>query len=101
MVTETDLSAAYKTPAYARATLEGGFTTVRDVGGSTDLVAAGATMGKRPQPAMRVPRSFPRGSQARLESAGRDSCSPWMPEADGGSSALSELVQGGRRGSDL
>ncbi|MDB5733539.1 MAG: amidohydrolase [Alphaproteobacteria bacterium] len=40
MVTETDLSAAYKTPAYARATLEGGFTTVRDVGGSTDLVVA-------------------------------------------------------------
>jgi hypothetical protein len=66
-----------------------------------DLVAGAATMGKRPQPAMRVPRSFPRGSQARLESAGRDSCSPWMPEADGGSSALSELVQGGRRGSDL
>ena len=40
LVTETDLSAAYKTPAYARATLEAGFTTVRDVGSSTDLVVA-------------------------------------------------------------
>jgi imidazolonepropionase-like amidohydrolase len=40
MVTQTDLDAAYKTPAYARATLEAGFTTVRDVGGSTDLVVA-------------------------------------------------------------
>ena len=40
MVTQTDLDAAYKTPAYARATLEAGFTSVRDVGGSTDLVVA-------------------------------------------------------------
>ncbi len=40
MVTQTDLDAAYKTPAYARATLEAGFTTVRDVGGPTDLVVA-------------------------------------------------------------
>ncbi|MEG3147335.1 amidohydrolase family protein [Sphingomonas sp. RT2P30] len=40
MVTQTDLDAAYKTPAYARATLEAGFTTVRDVGGATDLVVA-------------------------------------------------------------
>jgi imidazolonepropionase-like amidohydrolase len=40
MVTGTDLDAAYKTPAYARATLEAGFTSVRDVGGSTDLVVA-------------------------------------------------------------
>jgi imidazolonepropionase-like amidohydrolase len=40
LVTQTDLDAAYKTPAYARATLEAGFTSVRDVGGSTDLVVA-------------------------------------------------------------
>jgi imidazolonepropionase-like amidohydrolase len=40
LVTGTDLDAAYKTPAYARATLEAGFTSVRDVGGSTDLVVA-------------------------------------------------------------
>ncbi len=40
MVTQTDLDAAYKTPAYARATLQAGFTSVRDAGGSTDLVVA-------------------------------------------------------------
>jgi imidazolonepropionase-like amidohydrolase len=40
LVTETDYDAAYKTPAYARATLEGGFTSVRDVGASTELVVA-------------------------------------------------------------
>src|SRR3569623_947420 len=40
LVTQTDLDAAYKTPASARATLEAGFTSVRDVGGSTELVEA-------------------------------------------------------------
>lgn len=40
MVTTTDYDAAYKTPAYARATLEAGFTSVRDVGASTELVVA-------------------------------------------------------------
>ena len=40
LVTQTDVDAAYKTPAYARATLEAGFTSVRDVGASTDLVVA-------------------------------------------------------------
>ena len=39
-VTETDMSAAFKMPAYARATLEAGFTTVRDVGSDTDLIVA-------------------------------------------------------------
>ena len=39
-VTETDMTAAFKMPAYARATLEAGFTTVRDVGGDTDLIVA-------------------------------------------------------------
>lgn len=40
MVTETDVTAAFKMPAYARATLEAGFTTVRDVGSNTDLIVA-------------------------------------------------------------
>ena len=40
LVTETDYDAAYKNPAYARATLQAGFTSVRDVGGSTELVVA-------------------------------------------------------------
>ena len=40
LVTQTDLDAAYKTPAYARATLQAGFTSVRDVGAATDLVVA-------------------------------------------------------------
>jgi imidazolonepropionase-like amidohydrolase len=40
LVTTTDYDAAYKTPAYARATLEAGFTSVRDVGASTGLVVA-------------------------------------------------------------
>lgn len=40
MVTETEYDAAYKTPAYARATLEAGFTSVRDVGAPTELVVA-------------------------------------------------------------
>jgi imidazolonepropionase-like amidohydrolase len=40
LVTETDYDAAYKNPAYARATLEAGFTSVRDVGASTELVVA-------------------------------------------------------------
>ncbi len=40
MVTTTDYNAAYKTPAYARATLEAGFTSARDVGASTELVVA-------------------------------------------------------------
>jgi len=40
LVTETDYDAAYKNPAYARATLLAGFTSVRDVGGSTELVVA-------------------------------------------------------------
>lgn len=40
MVTGSDLEEAYKNPAYARATLEAGFTSVRDVGGSTDLIVA-------------------------------------------------------------
>jgi len=40
LVTTTGYDSAYKTPAYARATLEAGFTSVRDVGGETDLVVA-------------------------------------------------------------
>jgi len=40
LVTETDYDAAYKNPTYARATLEAGFTSVRDVGASTELVVA-------------------------------------------------------------
>ncbi|MBR0553009.1 amidohydrolase family protein [Sphingomonadaceae bacterium LXI357] len=40
LVTRSPLDAAYKTPAYARATLQAGFTTVRDVGANTDLVVA-------------------------------------------------------------
>jgi len=40
MVTRSDFDAAYKTPAYARATLQAGFTAVRDVGADTDLVVA-------------------------------------------------------------
>lgn len=40
MVTRDDFDSAYRTPAYARATLEAGFTSVRDVGASTDLVVA-------------------------------------------------------------
>jgi imidazolonepropionase-like amidohydrolase len=40
LVTETDVTAAFKMPAYARATLEAGFTTVRDVGSDTDLIVA-------------------------------------------------------------
>ncbi len=40
MVTTTGYDAAYKAPAYARATLEAGFTSVRDVGASTELVVA-------------------------------------------------------------
>lgn len=40
MVTTTDDDAAFKMPAYLRATLEAGFTTVRDVGASTDLIVA-------------------------------------------------------------
>jgi imidazolonepropionase-like amidohydrolase len=40
LVTDTEFDAAYKTPRYARATLEAGFTTVRDAGGPTDLVVA-------------------------------------------------------------
>ena len=39
-VTETDVIQAFKMPAYARATLEAGFTTVRDVGSDTDLIVA-------------------------------------------------------------
>jgi imidazolonepropionase-like amidohydrolase len=40
MVTQTDYDAAYRNPAYARATLEAGFTSVRDVGSWTQLVVA-------------------------------------------------------------
>jgi imidazolonepropionase-like amidohydrolase len=40
LVTQSDYDAAFEDPSYARATLEGGFTSVRDVGGSTDLVVA-------------------------------------------------------------
>ncbi|MBA2934122.1 amidohydrolase family protein [Sphingomonas sp. CGMCC 1.13654] len=40
MVTETDYDGIYKTPAYARATLEAGFTSVRDVGATTAVVVA-------------------------------------------------------------
>ncbi|WP_454884780.1 amidohydrolase family protein [Sphingomonas oryzagri] len=40
MVTETDYDGVYKTPAYARATLEAGFTSVRDVGATTGIVVA-------------------------------------------------------------
>jgi imidazolonepropionase-like amidohydrolase len=40
LVTETDVGLAFKMPAYARATLEAGFTTVRDVGSDTDLIVA-------------------------------------------------------------
>jgi imidazolonepropionase-like amidohydrolase len=40
LVTRDDFDDAYKTPAYARATLEAGFTSVRDVGAATDLVVA-------------------------------------------------------------
>ena len=40
LVTTTIYDAAYRTPAYARATLEAGFTSVRDVGASTELVVA-------------------------------------------------------------
>ena len=40
LVTRSGYDAAYRTPAYARATLEAGFTTVRDCGGDTDLVVA-------------------------------------------------------------
>jgi imidazolonepropionase-like amidohydrolase len=39
-VTSTDVIQAFKMPSYARATLEAGFTTVRDVGSDTDLIVA-------------------------------------------------------------
>lgn len=40
LVTQTDVEQAFKMPAYARATLEAGFTTVRDVSSPTDLIVA-------------------------------------------------------------
>ncbi|MBB2173987.1 metal-dependent hydrolase family protein [Gluconacetobacter asukensis] len=40
MVTQTGYDAAYRNPAYARATLEAGFTSVRDVGAWTEPVVA-------------------------------------------------------------
>jgi imidazolonepropionase-like amidohydrolase len=53
-VTRTVLDSAFLSTRYARATLEAGFTSVRDVGGDTDLVvalkraiAAGTTPGPR------------------------------------------------------
>jgi len=40
LVTQTDVGQAFKMPAYARATLEAGFTTVRDLASDTDLIVA-------------------------------------------------------------
>jgi imidazolonepropionase-like amidohydrolase len=109
MVTETDLSAAYKTPAYARATLEGGFTTVRDVGGSTDLVVAmkrAIASGEIAGPRMWVAGSplGPTGGHGDAHSGLDPALSQpqWNePLVDGADSAIRIVRDHRRRGVDL
>jgi imidazolonepropionase-like amidohydrolase len=109
MVTETDLSAAYKTPAYARATLEGGFTTVRDVGGSTDLVVAmkrAIASGEIAGPRMWVAGSplSPTGGHGDAHSGLDPALSQpqWNePLVDGADSAIRIVRDHRRRGVDL